>query len=489
MEFLEGMNLETLVARRGPLPANRTVHILRQVCESLEEAHEAGLVHRDFKPDNVLVGTDGRARVADFGLASARSHEPDLDTTTPTPSDSMERTLTRPGAVMGTPAYMAPEQFAGELVDGGPVTNLTTTADRLTALAQVAGALDHAHLRGIVHCDVKPSNVFLSHSQAGRVTPKLLDFGIAKALEGTGSTLSGLTLGTPAYMAPEQALGCQGLGPSTDVWAVGVVLVRCLTGRLPFDTAPVGRFEAMRRGLLDDELDGIPASIAGVCRGALRLEPGERIPDMPSLLAALRGALEDSGAGASWPAEPSVDFGENECELAGEVGRALERGSDESVGSHSFGRPSHVLTWTMSRSLPRFAARLGRRGAPILRALVLAGLVGAALLMPDVRRVPGRKPAARDTTAPGAFAELGDSAEARVASVGLDPSELISVTVPAPLTGVPVRIESPADAASVAARHSRAQRRSRPTASEKREATTAEPIEPLLGPNRAPIIE
>src|SRR6476659_8323226 len=86
MELLEGLDLETLVQRHGPLPANRTIYLLGQVCESLEEAHAAGLVHRDIKPANIHVGRVGLrhdfVKVLDFGLVKsvAKSTEVSLGT-------------------------------------------------------------------------------------------------------------------------------------------------------------------------------------------------------------------------------------------------------------------------------------------------------------------------------------------------------------------------------------------------------------------------
>ena len=89
----------------------------KRACEGLAAAHAAGLVHRDFKPDNVLLGADGRVRVTDFGLARA------VRAATPPPIssvDSTEAAQTRAGVVMGTPAYMAPEQARGEPKSVGP---------------------------------------------------------------------------------------------------------------------------------------------------------------------------------------------------------------------------------------------------------------------------------------------------------------------------------------------------------------------------------
>jgi serine/threonine-protein kinase len=105
MEYLDGPTLEELVGRTGPLPPGRVVYLLRQLCGALAEAHAAGLVHRDLKPGNVIVATVGGqrdvAKLLDFGLVQDLS------------ADADDR-LTRAGTLLGTPAYMSPEQAAGE---------------------------------------------------------------------------------------------------------------------------------------------------------------------------------------------------------------------------------------------------------------------------------------------------------------------------------------------------------------------------------------
>jgi serine/threonine protein kinase len=100
MEYVEGETVAELLARTGPLPADRAVDLLLQVCAGLEHAHAAGLVHRDIKPQNILVRGDGVAKIADFGIART------LQATQ----------LTQTGTVLGTAAYLAPEQAAGERV-------------------------------------------------------------------------------------------------------------------------------------------------------------------------------------------------------------------------------------------------------------------------------------------------------------------------------------------------------------------------------------
>jgi serine/threonine-protein kinase len=111
MELLDGLDLETLVRRTGPLPASRVVHILRQVCASLAEAHAAGLVHRDIKPANIHLGrlglVDDFVKVLDFGLVKST-----------TAVDVTQTQATAHGTALGTPAYMAPEAALGNAIDG-----------------------------------------------------------------------------------------------------------------------------------------------------------------------------------------------------------------------------------------------------------------------------------------------------------------------------------------------------------------------------------
>jgi serine/threonine-protein kinase len=110
MELLQGTTLEALVRQQGPLPAGQVIDILCQVCDSLEEAHAAGLVHRDIKPANIHLGHvgnhDGFVKVLDFGLVKAIG------------GADRERSMEGGAATAGTPAYMAPEILRDEPVDG-----------------------------------------------------------------------------------------------------------------------------------------------------------------------------------------------------------------------------------------------------------------------------------------------------------------------------------------------------------------------------------
>jgi serine/threonine protein kinase/WD40 repeat protein len=114
LELVEGETLAQRIAK-GPLPVDETLEVCRQIAEGLEAAHEKGIIHRDLKPANIKITPEGKIKVLDFGLAKAFSEEPvtpDLSRS-PTLTDQM----TRPGVILGTAAYMSPEQAKGMPVD------------------------------------------------------------------------------------------------------------------------------------------------------------------------------------------------------------------------------------------------------------------------------------------------------------------------------------------------------------------------------------
>jgi serine/threonine-protein kinase len=141
MELLDGTDLETLVREHGPLPAERAVYLLRQICRSLGEAHARGLIHRDIKPGNIRVCTQGDehdfVKVLDFGLVGLRSHPDHRPSLTP---------------MVGTPAYLAPEMVSGGPIDArvdvyalGCVAYWLLTGRRVfDARSALAAALAHA---------------------------------------------------------------------------------------------------------------------------------------------------------------------------------------------------------------------------------------------------------------------------------------------------------------------------------------------------------
>jgi serine/threonine-protein kinase len=195
--------------------------------------------------------------------------------------------------------YLRGETLAARLAATGPLpwTELARVVD------QVLSALSVAHRAGVIHRDLKPDNIFLATDDAGEENVKLLDFGISKIKDSqTFATTDARMLGTPAYMAPEQAEGQHDLiGPATDVWAMGAIIYEMITGKVAFD-AP-----------------STPAILYRVCHGKpspaaeLRhdvtpqvleildwaLDINLRLDDVDELRAQLRGALS-TFPGVAW---------------------------------------------------------------------------------------------------------------------------------------------------------------------------------------------
>ncbi|WIM97044.1 serine/threonine-protein kinase [Actinoplanes oblitus] len=141
--------------------------------------------------------------------------------------------------------------------------------------AEVASALATAHARGVVHRDVTPANVMLTGAGA-----KVVDFGISAVVGQRDAGPDGSLLGTPAYLAPERLAGAP-VSPATDVYAVGLLLYRALTGRMPWPAESTA--EALRAHLYADpdpvpELPGMPAAVADLCLRCLAKAPADRPP-------------------------------------------------------------------------------------------------------------------------------------------------------------------------------------------------------------------
>jgi eukaryotic-like serine/threonine-protein kinase len=160
-------------------------------------------------------------------------------------------------------------------------------AEALQLLLPVVGALACAHDRGILHRDIKPANIALVRER-GEMQAKVLDFGIARRCDG-GSSTDG-AVGTPLYMAPEQARGGP-LSPATDVWAVGVVFFRCLSGRVPFEgttsSETLLKLTQGRAPLFSQVCPDLDPRLAIALDQALEPNPRRRYADMRSFAHAL----------------------------------------------------------------------------------------------------------------------------------------------------------------------------------------------------------
>jgi serine/threonine protein kinase len=181
--------------------------------------------------------------------------------------------------------YVEGARTLGEVMKEQP--DLATVAD---VIGQVAAALDHAHGQGIIHRDVKPSNVLMDGDWA-----LLTDFGLAKMTEATAKlTGSGVGVGTPAYMSPEQGQG-KGVDHRTDVYSLGIILFEALTGQIPHDaeTPFAIILKRMSEPLpLPRSLNPqIPEAVERVILKALAREPGNRFDSAGAMAAALKQAV------------------------------------------------------------------------------------------------------------------------------------------------------------------------------------------------------
>jgi WD40 repeat protein len=201
--------------------------------------------------------------------------------------------------------------YTMEFVDGGCLAQKlagTPLGPRTAAelVRQVALAAHAAHLRGIIHRDLKPGNILLARSDQGirlgggatAYTPKIGDFGLAKIFRAgiESPTLSGAILGTPSYIAPEQARGeSTAVGPATDVYALGAILYECLTGHPPF-TAPTP-LETLQQVLHSDPVSPrrlqpvVPRDLETVCLKCLAKDPRKRYASADALAADLQRFL------------------------------------------------------------------------------------------------------------------------------------------------------------------------------------------------------
>ncbi|MEZ5318828.1 MAG: tetratricopeptide repeat protein [Vicinamibacterales bacterium] len=241
--------------------------------------------------------------------------------------------------------------FAMELVDGQPITRAAETRGldlqaRLALFVDVCRGVRHAHQKGVIHRDLKPSNILVADVD-GRPVPKIIDFGIAKAIdvEAGDLTMAGRAPGTPAYMSPEQAgVSAAPIDTRTDVYALGVVLYELLAGRPPW------RFES-----------GTPAELYRVLHDATATRPSAIRPGVPRMRPAdLAGDL-DSIVLKAIEGDPERRYASVEQLL-------------EDLERYRQGRPVEARAGTWSYRAGKFVGRhrLATTAAAVLTIVVLA---------------------------------------------------------------------------------------------------------------------
>ena len=193
--------------------------------------------------------------------------------------------------------YIVMELLEGEtLADRIRRVHAMPPAEAVGYVLQAAKPLAAMHDAGIVHRDVKPSNIFLARHAEGNERVKLLDFGVAAFQQPVARGESAITftdtmIGTPRYMAPEQVLTSKDVDARADVWALGVTLYELLAGRQPFDgqtvLAVLNQIESQEPPPLTDLQPGIPPDLAKAVHRCLAKDPSRRPPDARALAEAL----------------------------------------------------------------------------------------------------------------------------------------------------------------------------------------------------------
>jgi non-specific serine/threonine protein kinase/serine/threonine-protein kinase len=306
--------------------------------------------------------------------------------------------------------------FVMEHVRGIPINeycymNKLATRERLALFIAVCQAVQHAHQKGVIHRDLKPSNVLVA-VQDNVPSPKIIDFGIAKAIgqrltDKTLATAYGQAMGTPAYMSPEQAeMSGLDVDTRTDIYSLGVMLYELLVGRLPLDPAEIG----------------VPAFIA-------KLVMRETDPQTPSARVSSLGK-ERSSAARTYHTDPAVLSREFRGDLDWIVMKAMEKDRTrryETANGLGMDLQRHLNDEPVTARAPSAAYRLGkfvkRNKAAVSAAFVVAaGLaVGAALATVGmVRAVRAERVAASEAEAAQQVAdflvglfEVSDPDEAR----------------------------------------------------------------------------
>ena len=210
-----------------------------------------------------------------------------------------------------------------EFLEGEPLDKRLDRVERLPArdtariISQICRALSKAHAAGIVHRDLKPDNVFLVwDDEDGSDVAKVVDFGIAKFTDSKGptsATRTGSVLGTPYYMSPEQARGLRTVDFRSDLWSVGVIAFRCMTGHLPFEGEAVGdvlvKLCTAPMPVPSELVNDLPPGFDAWFARALNREPGGRFQSASELgtsLAAVCGLSVQTLLAADGGSSPNI---------------------------------------------------------------------------------------------------------------------------------------------------------------------------------------